>query len=57
MADGGALRLRTAALRFGASLLSVGVLGLGLLWALFDPHRRMWHDRIAGTEVVVVPKP
>ena len=57
MADGGALDLRTAALRFAASLLSVAVFGLGLIWALFDPQRRMWHDRIAGTVVVVVPKP
>jgi uncharacterized RDD family membrane protein YckC len=48
---------KTACLRFGASLVSVAAVGLGLLWALADPKRRMWHDRWTRTEVIVVPKP
>ena len=31
---------------------SVIVLGVGLLWVLFDPSRQGWHDKIAGTYVV-----
>lgn len=47
---------KTACIRFGASLISIAVAGLGLLWALTDPKKRMWHDRWTGTEVIVVPK-
>jgi uncharacterized RDD family membrane protein YckC len=48
---------KTASLRFALSLVSIGALGLGLIWSLIDPKRRMWHDRWTGTEVIVVPKP
>ena len=48
--------LNQALLRFVASLLAIAPLGLGLWSALFDPRRRMWHDRLSGTVVVVVPK-
>lgn len=37
----------------GASVATALVLAsLGVLWAAFDSHRRMLHDRIAGTIVV-----
>jgi uncharacterized RDD family membrane protein YckC len=39
-----------------ASVLSFGLLGLGYLWALKDPERQTWHDKIAGTYVVKVPR-
>jgi uncharacterized RDD family membrane protein YckC len=32
------------------------VLGLGCLWILKDPERQAWHDKIAGTYVVKVPR-
>jgi len=48
--------IRTACLRFACSLVSVFAMGLGLIWALFDSRRRMWHDRWTGTEVIVIPK-
>lgn len=55
-ADGEPLRLSAATGRFAAALLSIGALGLGFLWALRDPARRTWHDLIAGTRVVRVPR-
>lgn len=45
-----------ALLRFAAALLSLAALGIGFLWILFDPEKRAWHDRIAGTRVVLLPK-
>ncbi len=32
--------------------LSFALLGLGLLWPLFDRNRQAWHDKLAGTYVV-----
>lgn len=29
---------------------------LGYIWALFDPRRQSWHDKIADTYVVRVPR-
>jgi uncharacterized RDD family membrane protein YckC len=34
----------------------MAALGLGGLWILRDPERQAWHDRIAGTYVVKVPR-
>lgn len=31
-------------------------LGLGLAWALWDPHRQTWHDKAADTFVVRIPQ-
>lgn len=31
--------------------------GLGLLWLLFDTNRQGWHDKIAGTFVVIKTEP
>ena len=45
-----------ALLRFAAALLSLATVGLGFLWILVDPEKLAWHDRIAGTRVVVLPK-
>ena len=30
--------------------------GLGLLWLWIDRDELTWHDRLAGTRVVVLPK-
>ena len=51
-ADGGTVSARQALLRFGVALLSLAPAGLGLWWALFDEHRRTWHDLATGTLVV-----
>jgi uncharacterized RDD family membrane protein YckC len=39
-----------------SGILSLAVVGLGGLWILWDPDRQGWHDRIAGTYVVKVPR-
>jgi len=36
--------------------LSLVVVGLGFLWVAFDEEKQSWHDKIAGTTVVKVPK-
>lgn len=36
--------------------LSLGMLGLGYWWSLFDTQRRRWHDWASGTQLVLVPK-
>ena len=51
-ATGGRVSLRQALVRFAAAGLSLAPCGLGFLWAVFDPRKRAWHDRRAGTLVV-----
>lgn len=51
-ADGAPLTLRRAMLRFALALPGV-LLGVGLLWALFDRERQFLHDRLAGTKVIL----
>ena len=36
--------------------LEFDVVGIGVLWALFDPERQFLHDRIVGTRLVSVPR-
>jgi uncharacterized RDD family membrane protein YckC len=54
--DGEPLRWVDALVRGLSSIFSLAVLGLGFLWILKDPDRQAWHDRIAGTYVVKVPR-
>ena len=54
--SGGPLDARTGIVRFIGGLLSVLACGLGLLWLWIDRDELTWHDRLAGTRVVVVPK-
>ena len=54
--DGAPLRFVDALVRGLSSMFSLAVLGLGCLWILKDPERQAWHDRIAGTYVVQVPR-
>lgn len=55
-ADGRQMDWVTAAVRALACFLSLVVIGLGFLWIAFDPEKRGWHDKIAGTVVVRLPK-
>jgi uncharacterized RDD family membrane protein YckC len=54
--SGGNLRFVDALVRALASLFSLAALGIGCLWMLQDPEHQMWHDKIAGTYVVKVPR-
>ncbi len=45
-----------AIVRALGGFLSLFVAGLGFIWVAFDPERQSWHDKIAGTTVVHVPK-
>jgi uncharacterized RDD family membrane protein YckC len=36
--------------------ISLVVAGLGFIWVAFDDERQSWHDKIAGTTVVLMPK-
>jgi len=54
--DGRALRWPQALLRCGVALISLGVAGIGFLWALFDAETRTWHDLAAGTLMVRLEK-
>jgi len=46
----------TAIVRALACFLSLAVAGLGFIWIAIDEENQSWHDKIAGTAVVVVPK-
>lgn len=46
----------TAIVRALAGFLSLFVAGLGFIWVSFDEHRQSWHDKIAGTVIVQVPR-
>jgi uncharacterized RDD family membrane protein YckC len=54
--DGGAIRFAEALVRGLVGILSLVVAGLGFLWIIWDPERQSWHDRVAGTYVVKVPR-
>jgi uncharacterized RDD family membrane protein YckC len=55
-ASGDPLDWKAGLIRFAAGVLSTAAGGLGWLWALIDSEGRTWHDRIAGTRVVLLPK-
>ena len=57
------VRLDDRPLDWGAAIvralggfLSFVVAGLGFIWVAFDDEKQSWHDKIAGTTVVKVPK-
>jgi len=54
--DGAPLQFADALVRGLTGIFSLFVLGLGFLWILRDPERQAWHDRVAGTYVVRVPR-
>jgi uncharacterized RDD family membrane protein YckC len=45
-----------AIVRAMGGFLSLVVAGLGFIWVAFDDERQSWHDKIAGTTIVKVPK-
>jgi uncharacterized RDD family membrane protein YckC len=55
-ADGAPLAFADALVRGLSAIFSVVVVGLGFLWIMRDPDRQAWHDKVAGTFVVKVPR-
>lgn len=45
-----------AVVRALSAFLSFFACGLGFIWVAFDSERQSWHDKIAGTTIVKVPK-
>ncbi|WP_069472455.1 RDD family protein [Candidatus Marithrix sp. Canyon 246] len=45
--------LQQAMLRSIAYIISLIPLGLGFLWILWDKRKQGWHDKIAGTVVII----
>ena len=54
--DGSRLGVPDAIVRGLSSIFSLGVFAIGCLWIIRDPERQAWHDKIAGTYVVKVPR-
>jgi hypothetical protein len=54
--QGNELRFVDALVRGLTAIFSIAALGIGCLWMLQDPEKQMWHDKIAGTLVVKVPR-
>jgi uncharacterized RDD family membrane protein YckC len=53
---GNAMSFGQAIGRYLAYFISMIPLGLGFIWAAFDPRKQGWHDKLAGTVVVRVNK-
>lgn len=45
-----------AVVRALSAFLSLCAAGLGFIWVAFDEERQSWHDKIAGTTIVRVPR-
>ncbi len=45
-----------ATVRALGGFLSFFLAGLGFMWVAFDDEKQSWHDKIAGTTIVKVPK-
>ena len=54
--DGRPLDFTVALVRSLAAVFSFVALGIGFFWAGWSPERQSWHDKIAGTVIVKVPK-
>jgi len=54
--DGQPVTFAVALVRALAAWLSAVVLFLGFFWIAWDQERQGWHDKIAGTTVVKLPK-
>jgi uncharacterized RDD family membrane protein YckC len=54
--NGAKLSFGRSLLRFFSYWISAIPLFLGYFWVLWDPKRQAWHDKIAGTQVLYIPK-
>jgi multiple sugar transport system permease protein len=56
-ANGSRMGVSKSIIRFLCYFISAIPLGLGFLWAIWDPNKQAWHDKLAGTFVVVDEMP
>jgi uncharacterized RDD family membrane protein YckC len=56
-ADGSPINGIDVLVRYLGYTVSGLFLGLGYFWALFDANNQAWHDKMAGTYVVVASSP
>lgn len=54
--DGRPMDVGVALVRAAASIFSALIFGLGFFWAGWNREKQSWHDKIAGTLMVKVPK-
>ncbi len=54
--NGEKLDWSTAIIRSLSTLVSIIPVFLGFFWVAWDPDKQSWHDKIAGTTVVQVPR-
>ena len=54
--DGYPVTLLVSVVRALAGAFSIVIFFLGFLWIIFDRERQGWHDKIAGTVVIKLPK-
>lgn len=54
--QGAEVRPVDAIVRGLSAIFSIAALGIGCFWMLQDPKSQMWHDKIADTLVVKVPR-
>jgi uncharacterized RDD family membrane protein YckC len=54
--DGQRLTPAAAVVRLLGSIFSLAVAGLGFFWAGWSADKQSWHDKIAGTTVVRLPR-
>ncbi|MBN9692221.1 MAG: RDD family protein [Verrucomicrobia bacterium] len=54
--DGRPIDVVTALVRALGALFGGIALGLGYFWSAWDPDKQGWHDKVAGTVVVRLPK-
>ena len=47
------ITFKQAIVRYAAYIVSALPLGLGFFWILWDKHKQAWHDKIAGTVVII----
>lgn len=56
LSDGSAPGFRWGAVRAAGAILSDAALAIGYVWAFWDDRRQTWHDKFAGTVVVMAPR-
>ncbi len=47
------ITFKQALVRYAAYIVSALPLGLGFFWILWDKQKQAWHDKIAGTVVII----